>query len=239
MKFILRNRPSPAMLVAFVSLCVALAGTATALPGRSKVRSDDIARNAVRSSDIAPKAVRSKHLKGRSVTRSKIARRAITSELVGRDALTGANILEASLETVPKAATVDALNGLSVKKFAFRTASVTGPTLTKLVDLNGLTLSTACERNPNIALTVSASTSITGSIIHSGGNFGPGAAFYNEDDAFNIGDTFDVLDDTATGSNSLEGALTYIRPDGGVVTATFLAEEAGTNECVFAGTMTG
>jgi hypothetical protein len=242
MGFILRNRPSPAMVVAFIALCVALAGTATALPGRNKVRSDDIARGAVRSSDIAPKAVGTKQIKGRSVTRSKIAAKAIDSSLVGTDALTGANILESSLGTVPKAASVEALNGLSVKKFAFRTAAVTGPALTKLVELNGLTLSTACERNPAIALTVSASTAISGAIIHSGGEAGTGGSdisYYNEDNTFNVGEPFDVLDTAVSNANSVEGTLTYLRPDGGVVTATYLAEETGTDECVFVGTMTG
>jgi hypothetical protein len=229
------------MIVAFVALCVALAGTATALPGRNKVRSDDIARGAVHSSDIGRAAVRSRHIKSRNVTRSKIAAKAINSSLVGTDALTGANILESSLGTVPKAASAEALNGVTVKKFAFRTAAVTGPALTKLVELNGLTLSTACERNPAIQLTVSASTGINGAIIHSGGEVAgtPDAVFYNEDDTFNVGDSFDVLDTAITGANSLTGTVTYARPDGGVVTATFLAEETGTDECVFAGTATG
>src|SRR5919198_5859662 len=126
MKFILRNRPSPAMIVAFVALCVALAGTATALPGRNKVRSDDIARGAVHASDIAAKAVRTNHIKARSVTRSKIANRAINSALVGTDALTGANILESSLDAVPNAtnaANAAKVNGLSVQKFSFRGAA--------------------------------------------------------------------------------------------------------------------
>ena len=48
MSRILRRRPSPAMVVAFVALCVALAGTANALPGKSRVKKDDIARAAVR-----------------------------------------------------------------------------------------------------------------------------------------------------------------------------------------------
>ena len=38
MSRILRHRPSPAMVVAFIALSVALAGTATALPGRNTVK---------------------------------------------------------------------------------------------------------------------------------------------------------------------------------------------------------
>ena len=237
----MRYRPSPAMMVAFLALCVALAGTASALPGRNSVKRDDIARNAVRSSDIATNAIRSRHIKSRQVTRSKIAKRSINSSLVGTDALTGDNILEASLKTVPKASDADRVNGITVKPFVFRTSAVTGPSLTDLVTVNGLTLATACEHNPGLILTVKASTSISGALIQSGGTVmgTPDAAYYSEDTQFNIGDSFDVLDNAVTGSNALQGTLTYLRPDGGVVTATYMAQETGTSECVFAGTASG
>ena len=100
MSRILRRRPSPSMIVAMVALSVALAGTATALPGRARVKKDDISRAAVRSVHIKSRAVQSKHIKSRAVTRSKIAKRAISSNEVGQDALTGANIVESSLSTV-------------------------------------------------------------------------------------------------------------------------------------------
>ena len=101
MSRILRRRPSPSMIVALVALSVALAGTATALPGRARVKKDDISRAAVRSVHIKSRAVQSKHIKSRAVTRSKIAKRAVSSSEVGQDALTGANIVESSLSTVP------------------------------------------------------------------------------------------------------------------------------------------
>ena len=125
MSRILRRRPSPAMVVALVALCVALAGTATALPGRARVKKDDIARAAVRSDHIKSSAVQSKHIRSRAVTRSKIARRAVSSDVVGQDALTGANIVESSLSTVPgatnatNAANAAKVNGRSVEKIAF------------------------------------------------------------------------------------------------------------------------
>jgi hypothetical protein len=115
MSRILRQRPSPAMVVAFVALCVALAGTASALPGRNRVKRDDIARNAVRTSDITKDAIRTRHIKRRNVTRSKIARRSVDSSLVGTDALVGSNILESSLSKVPDA---DKLDGLDSSQFA-------------------------------------------------------------------------------------------------------------------------
>jgi hypothetical protein len=233
MSRMLRRRPSPSMVVAFIALCVALAGTATALPGRARVKKDDIARAAVRSIHIKSRAIQSKHIKSRAVTRSKIAKRAVGSSEVGQDSLNGANIVESSLGTVPNASNAGKVNGRSVEKMAF----VAGPGTagTTVLSLNGLTVIASCSAGPN--LSVSGSTAISGAFVHSGGTFG-GAGFYNADDAFNIGDSFDVVDSVNTGSDALEGTLTYARPDGEVVTATYMAEETPTG-CVFAGTAIG
>jgi hypothetical protein len=229
MSRIMKRRPSPAMVVAFIALGVALAGTANALPGKNRVRKDDIARAAVRTQHIYKNAVRTKHIRARNVTRSKIARRAINSELVGQDALTGENIVESSLSTVPNASKV---NSRSVAKIAFVAAAGTGGT--QVLNLNGLTINAACSGG----LSVSATTAVSGALIHSGGTYDPASSFYGEDDPFNVGDPpFDVLQDTPTNTD-LRGTLVYVRPDGEVVTADFLAEQTATG-CVFAGSAIG
>ena len=241
MSRILRHSPSPAMVVAFIALSVALAGTATALPGRNKVKKGDIARNAVTSRNIARSAVRSEHLKSRSVTRSKIARRAVDSSLVGSDALTGANIQESSLGTVPNATNADnaaKVNGLAVQKFFFQKPAITASA--PVLSVNGLTLNAGCNSGPN--LSVSATTTVSGAIIHSGGTWnsagGAEQDFYSEDNSFSVGNTFDPLADATTAGTSLEGNLVYARQDGGVVTLSFLGQESG-GFCTFAGTVTG
>jgi hypothetical protein len=50
--------PSPAMIVAMIALVAAMAGSAVALDGKNRVKSDDIARGAVRGPDIHNKAVK-------------------------------------------------------------------------------------------------------------------------------------------------------------------------------------
>jgi hypothetical protein len=236
----IRRRPSPSMVVAFVALCVALAGTATALPGRNRVKQDDISRAAVRSKHIKSSAILSKHIKTRAVTRSKIAKRAIGSDQVGQDALTGANIAESSLATVPNASNATnaaKVNGRSVEKMVFVAGS--GAAATTVLTLNGLSVIAACNAGP--ALSVSATTAVSNSFIHAGGAHTASGSYYNGDDSFNIGDSFNVIDNAGgalTGSTNLEGTLTYARPDGEVVTATFLAQETA-GGCVFAGTATG
>lgn len=239
MSRILRRRPSPSMVVAFIALCVALAGTATALPGRGRVTADDIKRAAVRSTHIKSRAVQSKHIKSRAVTRSKIARRAVGSSEVGQDALTGENIVESSLGTVSNASNATnagKVNGRSVEKFSF----VAGPgtPATTVLNLNGLTLIATCNAGPNID--VRATSAVNGATIHSGGGWGDDRGFFNGSSPFGIGSSFDVLDETTTNTGplqALQGSLTYARADGEVVTATFLARESG--GCVFAGTATG
>ena len=239
MSRILRRRPSPSMIVALVALFVALAGTATALPGRARVKKDDIARAAVRSVHIKSRAIQSKHIKSRAVTRSKIARRAVSSSEVGQDALTGTNIVESSLSTVPTATSATnaaTVNGRTVEKISFLAPGGTGATT--VLSLNGLTLVATCAAGPG--LSVVANTSVAGALIHSGGIriTGP-SGYYNEDDSFNPGDSFDVLT-APTGGSDVQGTLTYVRADGGVVTATYLAEEDPPgNRCVFGGTATG
>jgi hypothetical protein len=239
MSRILRRRPSPAMVVAFVALCVALAGTATALPGRARVKKDDIARAAVRAQHIYQNAVRSKHIKARNVTRSKIAKRSINSELVGKDAITGENIVESSLTTVPAASNSAKVNNRSVEKLAF--VAPAGTPGTTVLNLNGLVITAACNAGP--ALSVIAVTTVSGANIHSGGTWSAGGAdqpYYIENDTFDVGNSFDPLDTGLTSATNLRGSLTYVRQDGEVVTADFLAErDPGGNRCVFAGSAIG
>jgi hypothetical protein len=67
------RRPSPALVISFIALLVAISGTASALPGRNQVKKDDIAANAVRSSDIKAKNVRSSDIAPGAVSASDLA----------------------------------------------------------------------------------------------------------------------------------------------------------------------
>jgi len=230
---LLSYRPSAAMVVALIALFVAMGGTTYAvkrLPKRS-----------VGAAQLKKDAVRTKNIKARNVTRSRIAKKSIDSDLVGTDALVGKNILESSLGKVPSAkdadhaTTADKVNGLAVQKFSFRVPA--GTAGTNVLTLNGLALNAVCGAGP--ALSVTATTTVSGAVIHSGGTWGANQTFYVEDNAFDIGDPpFDILEDGTTASTSLNGTLVYARPDGVVVTASFLAEETATG-CVFAGSATG
>jgi hypothetical protein len=219
-----------------VALCVALAGTASALPGKSRVKKDDIARAAVRAQHIYKNAVRTKHIRARNVTRSKIARRAVNSDLVGQDALTGVNIVEASLGTVPSATNAGKVNNRTVERFGWIVPPGTGPA--DVVNLNGLKITASCPAGTPPPLSVTATTSVSGSVVHSSGGYSNTAAYHRGDESFDVGDVFDMLANAQSASDDLAGTLTYVRPDGEVVTVTYLAERRLT-ACVFAGSVIG
>ncbi|HKJ35456.1 MAG TPA: hypothetical protein VKA36_02710 [Solirubrobacterales bacterium] len=133
------KRPSPALVVSFIALLVAMSGTAVAVK-RNAVGSKELARDAVKSRHVDKGAVRGKELskdaiKGRhvksetlkskhledgqavsgadviddSLTGDDIAQNAVGSAKVADDSLTGADIDESTLGKVGDA---DALDGL-------------------------------------------------------------------------------------------------------------------------------
>jgi hypothetical protein len=229
---VLGYRPSASMIVALVALFVAMGGTTYAvrsLPSKS-----------VGSKQIRNKAVHTRHIKARNVTRTKIARNAVDSSLVRRDSIHGSDILEASLATVPSAkdaanaANAAKVGGRIVEKFSF--VAPGGTAATNVLTLSGLSLTVTCNAPP--ALSVIATTSVGGAVIHASGSYAPGTAWYQADDSFDVTDTtFSPLPAMAAGSN-ISGVITYVRQDGEVVTVTFLAQETATG-CVFAGTAIG
>jgi hypothetical protein len=179
--------------------------------------------------------VRTKHIRARNVTRSKLARRAVNSDVVGLDALTGQNIVESSLGTVPSAASASQVNGRTVTKLAFVAPPGTGAT--ELLNLNGLRLVAQCDAGSPPPLSVTATTAVSGAVIHSGGHFSNVGTFHSGDDVFDVGDVVNILNNSS--SDDLNGDLTYLRPDGAVVTATYLAERRTGGGCWFGGTAIG
>jgi hypothetical protein len=74
-------RPSPAMIVAMVALAAALAGTATALPGKNKVDKNDLKKKVVRAKNVKKNAIESKHLEDGTVQAADIAAGVIANDI--------------------------------------------------------------------------------------------------------------------------------------------------------------
>jgi hypothetical protein len=96
--FIIR-RPSPAMVVAFIALLVALGGSAYAL-GVGEVKTRNIARGAV----TTPK------LKRGAVTAAKLRAGAVRTGKIASNAVTGTTVNESTLGQVPSATTANSAN---------------------------------------------------------------------------------------------------------------------------------
>jgi hypothetical protein len=95
MRRILKRRPSPSMVVAFIALLVAMAGTgyaATALP-----------QNSVGSKQLKKNAVVTAKIKKGAVNGSKVKNGSLTGSDIKNGSLTGSDIKLSSLGTVPSA----------------------------------------------------------------------------------------------------------------------------------------
>src|SRR3954454_4316830 len=71
-KFLARHRPSPAFLISCLALFVAFSGSAIALQGINRVKSDDIAPGAVKRSDVAANAISGANVEDDSLAGSDI-----------------------------------------------------------------------------------------------------------------------------------------------------------------------
>jgi hypothetical protein len=89
MRRILKRRPSPSMVVAFIALLVAMGGTGYA------------------AATLPKNSVGSKQLKTNAVVSKKIKNGAVTSDKVKNGSLTGSDIKLSSLGAVPTAAAID------------------------------------------------------------------------------------------------------------------------------------
>ena len=83
--------------IAYVALFVALSGTAIALPGKNKVKKNDIARGAVVGKAIAADAVKQAKIRDAAVIAPKLAPNAVTTNSILDDAITAPKLAEDSV----------------------------------------------------------------------------------------------------------------------------------------------
>jgi hypothetical protein len=188
---------------------------------------------------LAKNSVGSKQLKKNAVTAAKIKKNAVTTAKIKNGAVTGEKLNLGSIGKVPSAANADTATnatnagnadtvaGATIRKFFY--SSGESATKTTILSLNGLTLSASCEGE---ITELFATTSVNDAMIHAGGTFLSATAFYVENDSFETGEEVEITEEEG---DSVQGTLTYVQPNGTVVTATFLTEEGGINDCVVSG----
>ena len=154
MNSLLRHRPSPAMVVALISLFLSLGGVSYAVATGAidsrairdnTIRSNDLRDNDVRTADLRNNDVRSRDIRNNEIRGGDIRNGTIGRADVGANALTGTNIAESTLGTVPSAATVAGLFPRDVHYTSGITTS-----RTTILALDGLTLQASCTGGPQV-----------------------------------------------------------------------------------------
>jgi hypothetical protein len=97
------RRPSAALIVAVIALVAALAGTASALPGKHTVDRNDITKSAVKTKTIKAAAVTEAKLANGAVSSIKIADGAVLGAKIANGAVAAAQLADNAV-TTPKIA---------------------------------------------------------------------------------------------------------------------------------------
>jgi uncharacterized cupredoxin-like copper-binding protein len=211
---------------------------------------------------LAKNSVGTREIKTNGVGASEIKAKAVRSSEVRDDSLTGDDINESTLGQVPSAATAtsaqsaqtaQSLAGSTITKINYQAQTNTGAT--QIFSGGGMTLSASCTAAGDITLT--AGSTVNNAIVHAANaNITISSdqddsdanrdrsILYAEDDDFDNGQTLDVMPDpvgvSGAGSDSNQSTLTFVNPNGSVVTIQFLTEEVtnglGTaNDCFVIG----
>jgi hypothetical protein len=142
-KYILRRRPSPALVIACIALFVSLSGVsygvATGFIDSREIRNNTITSGDVRNNTLRTFDIRNNEVRGFDVR---------NSSLQGRDiafnTLTGADINESTLGPVPSATAADNAGAVTVLKTITPITIAEGGAPVALVTHGPLALSAAC-----------------------------------------------------------------------------------------------
>ena len=102
MRYVNRMRPSPAMVVAVLALCLSMGGIGYAAGKIGSTKSSN------------PNAVKSRHVPGGAVTKQAIHRGAVVSVKLANSAVTTAKLGDNAVKAAKLAGTVDGLNSVNV-----------------------------------------------------------------------------------------------------------------------------
>ena len=113
--------------IAYIALFVALSGTAIALPGKNKVKKNDIARGAVVGKAIAADAVKKAKIRDAAVIASKLGQGAVTTPALFDDAVTAPKL---ATDSVTRNTIVQgSINGGKIANGAIDSSKVEGGSL--------------------------------------------------------------------------------------------------------------
>ena len=174
---------------------------------------------------------------------NQIKNNAITSKKVKDDSLKGSDIKESTLGTVPgatnasnatnatnaaHAANADAVGGIRISKVNYRVNAVQPASV--VFSGGGLTVTAACGSGGELSLLASTTKedSFISTVVHGDGTPPEGAPTENdlEDDGFDVGDTFGLLNGGGGDVNIVQ--FNYRAQDGSVVSGQLSTDESAT-----------
>jgi hypothetical protein len=141
--YILRRRPSPALVIACVALFVSLGGVSYGV-ATGFIDSREIQNSTIRSKDVRNSTLRTQDIRNNEVRGFDIRNSSIQGRDVAFNTLTGVDIEESSLGKVPAATAADSAAALTVLKTFAPTPIAEGAVPVMLLTHGPLTLSAAC-----------------------------------------------------------------------------------------------
>ncbi len=229
MKRLTAHRPSPALIISILALVLATVGTGYA------------------ASKLQPNSVGTKQLKKNAVTAKKIKKNAVTTAKIKSNAVTGTKVDEATLGTVPSAASAGSAASAATAANAATASSVAGRTtfsffmaagIRDVITIGPFTIRAKCTAGGTNEAELQLYTAVDNAAMQdeSGDQIAP----------FNVADNpARIMSELAGPSvpdiESGSGDLIAVAPDG----TTIATENHGLgihvaghlNECFFAGTI--
>jgi hypothetical protein len=160
-KYILRRRPSPALVIACVALFVALGGVSYGVATQS-IDSREIKNNTIRSKDVRNNTLRTFDVRNNEIRGFDIRNSTVQGRDVAFNTLTGADISEDSLGKVPSAGAADtagsattadsagSVGGVTMRRFNY--AAEQGSGFVQVLDIGGLRLEASCGAGATLAV---------------------------------------------------------------------------------------
>jgi hypothetical protein len=227
-KYILRRRPSPALVIACIALFVSLSGVsygvATGFIDSREIRNNTITSGDVRNNTLRTFDIRNNEVRGFDVR---------NSSLQGRDiafnTLTGADVNETTLGKVPSAAAADNASAVTVLKTIAPVTIAEGGAPATLVSHGPLTLSAACvDSGGSTAARLRVQTTEAGAA---------GSDVPTIDPADGAVPVAELLDLAAAPRSAANRDVFAWAPSGKGLTGQFgvIADGSGAGSCVFTG----
>lgn len=241
------GKPSPALVIACISLFVALGGVGYAAATGS-IDGREIKNNSVASKDIKNSSIVSGDVKNSTLTGSDLKNNAVKGSNVDEGSLgkvgsasradnAGQADSAGSANTANTANSAGSVGGLTLRKVAFlpNVPAANGP----IASLAGLTINASCLANE---VTLNATTSVENSAIFTAysdtDTSGTGSSADLEQDTFDTTSTFDLM----AGDGGNEGIVNFVYQgrDGRTVSGQLSTEEGETDpDCAVVGALIG